>query len=55
MTMRVHTCSWVSWYSLKRYGRTPHHWFAEQVLWVDVDVTSRSIGAQTEGSERPWI
>ena len=42
----------VSWYYLKRYGHTPHHRFAEQLLWVDVDVTPLPIGAQAEGSER---
>jgi hypothetical protein len=29
----------VSWYDLQRYGQTPHHRFAERLLWVDVDVT----------------
>jgi hypothetical protein len=28
----------VSWYYLKRYGQTPHHRFAERLLWVDVDL-----------------
>src|SRR5919199_5212764 len=28
-----------SWYYLKRYGQTPHHRFAERLLWVDVDIT----------------
>ena len=35
----VDQLSRVSWYSLKRYGQTPHHRFAERRLWVDVDVT----------------
>src|SRR5215470_19259554 len=25
----------VSWYDLKRHGQTPHHRFAERLLWVD--------------------
>jgi hypothetical protein len=45
----------VSWYYLKRYGQTPHHRFAERLLWVDVDVTPLPIGAQAEGSERTWL
>jgi DDE family transposase len=45
----------VSWYYLKRYGQTPHHRFAERLLWVDVDVTPLPIGAQVEGSERTWM
>jgi Transposase DDE domain group 1 len=45
----------VSWYSLKRYGQTPHHRFAERRLWVDVDVTPLPIGAKAEGSERTWM
>src|SRR6184192_4554352 len=45
----------VSWYYLKRYGQTPHHRFAEHLLWVDVDVTPLPIGAQAEGSERTWM
>ena len=45
----------VSWYDLKRSGQTPHHRFAERLLWVDVDVTPRPIGAQAEGSERTWM
>jgi hypothetical protein len=45
----------VSWYSLKRYGQTPHHRFAERLLWVDVDVTPLPIGATAEGSERTWM
>jgi hypothetical protein len=44
----------VSWSDLKRYGQTPHHRFAERLLWVDVDLTPRPRGAQAEGSERPW-
>jgi hypothetical protein len=44
-----------SWSSLKRYGQTPHHRFAERLLWVDGDVTPLPIGAQAEGSERPWM
>ncbi len=44
----------VSWYYLKRYGQTPHHRFAERLLWIDVDVTPLPIGAQAEGSERTW-
>src|ERR671923_845868 len=45
----------VSWYYLKRYGQTPHHRFAERLLWVDVDVTPLPIGVQAEGSERTWM
>jgi hypothetical protein len=45
----------VSGYYLKRYGQTPHHRFAERLLWVDVDVTPLPIGAQAEGSERTWM
>ena len=45
----------VSWYYLKRYGQTPHHRFAERLLWIDVDVTPLPIGAQAEGSERTWM
>jgi Transposase DDE domain group 1 len=45
----------VSWYYLKRYGATPHHRFAERLLWVDVDVTPMPIGAKAEGSERTWM
>src|ERR687883_112390 len=45
----------VSWYYLKRYGATPHHRFAEQLLWVDVDLTPLPIGAMAEGSERTWM
>ena len=47
--------SLVSWYYLKRYGQTPHHRFAERLLWVDVDVTPLPIGAQAEGRERTWM
>ena len=45
----------VSWYYLKRYGQTPHHRFAERLLWVDVDVTPLPIGVKAEGSERTWM
>ena len=45
----------VSWYYLKRYGQTPHHRFAERLLWVDVDITPMPIGAKAEGSERTWM
>jgi hypothetical protein len=45
----------VSWYYLKRYGQTPHHRFAECLLWVDVDITPLPIGAKAEGSERTWM
>src|SRR5438132_5043833 len=45
----------VSWYYLKRYGQTPHHRFAERLLWVDVDITPLPIGATAEGSERTWM
>src|SRR5919202_3511352 len=45
----------VSWYYLKRYGTTPHHRFAEQLLWGDVDLTPLPIGAKAEGSERTWM
>jgi hypothetical protein len=51
----VAQCTRVSWYYLKRYGQTPHHHFAERLLWVDVDVTPLPIGAQAEGSERTWM
>src|ERR687886_24975 len=51
----VEHLSRVSWYYLKRYGQTPHHRFAERLLWVDVDVTPLPIGAQAEGSERTWM
>jgi hypothetical protein len=51
----VDQLSRVSWYSLQRYGHTPHHRFAERLLWVDVDVTPLPIGAQAEGSERTWM
>ena len=51
----VDQLSRVSWSSLQRYGQTPHHRFAERLLWVDVDVTPLPIGAQAEGSERPWM
>jgi hypothetical protein len=39
----------------KRYGLTPRHRFAEKLLWGDLDVTPLPIGAQAEGSERPWM
>src|SRR2546425_6639508 len=45
----------VSWYYLKRSGQTPHHRFAERLLWVDVEVTPLPIGAQADGSERTWM
>ena len=51
----VHQLDRVSWYYLKRSGQTPHHRFAERLLWVDVDVTPLPIGAQAEGSERTWM
>ena len=51
----VDQLSRVSWYYLKRYGQTPHHRFAERLLWVDVDVTPMPIGAKAEGSERTWM
>jgi hypothetical protein len=51
----VEQLSRVSWYYLKRYGRTPHHRFAERLLWVDVDVTPLPIGAKADGSERTWM
>src|SRR6266581_8690481 len=46
----VDQLSRVSWYYLKRYGQTPHHRFAERLLWVDVEVTPLPIGAQADGS-----
>src|SRR5205823_14449557 len=45
----------ISWYYLKRYGQTPHHRYAERLLWGDVDVTPLPIGAHAEGSERTWM
>src|SRR5919202_1367557 len=45
----------VSWYDRKRYGHPPRHRCAEQLLWVDVDVTPLPIGAQADGSERTWM
>src|ERR1043166_10096824 len=45
----------VSWYSLKRYGATPHHRFHDARLWVDIDLTPMPIGAKAEGSERTWM
>src|SRR2546428_9474278 len=45
----------VSWYYLKRYGQTPHHRFAERLLWVDIDLTPLPIGAKAQGSERTWM
>ena len=45
----------VSWYYLTRYGQTPHHRFADRLLWIDVDVTPLPLGAQAEGSERTWM
>src|SRR5256714_4014777 len=51
----VDQLSRVSCYYLKRYGQTPHHRYAERLLWVDVDVTPLPIGAQAEGSERTWM
>jgi hypothetical protein len=45
----------VLWHYLKRYGQTPHHRFAERLLWIDVDVTPMPIGAKAEGSERTWM
>src|ERR671922_249043 len=51
----VDQLSRVSWYYLKRYGETPHHRYAERLLWVDIDVTPLPIGAQAEGSERTWM
>src|SRR3989440_285053 len=51
----VDQLSQVSWYYRKRYGQTPHHRFAERLLWVDVDITPLPIGAKAEGSERTWM
>jgi hypothetical protein len=45
----------VLWYSLQRYGQTPHHRYTERRLWIDVDVTPLPIGAQAEGRERTWM
>jgi hypothetical protein len=45
----------VAWYYLKRYGQTPHHRFAERLLWIDIDVTPLPIGVHAEGSERTWM
>jgi hypothetical protein len=43
-----------AWYDLKRYGAPPRHRCHDKRLWVDVARTPRPIGAQAEGSERPW-
>ena len=51
----VHQLARVSWYYLKRSGQTPHHRFAERLLWVDIEVTPLPMGAQAEGSERTWM
>jgi hypothetical protein len=51
----VEQLSRVSWYSLKRYGQTPHHRFTERLLWGDVEVTPGPLGVQAEGSERTWM
>ena len=51
----VEQLSRVSWYSLKRYGQTPHHRFTERLLWGEVEVTPVPIGVQAEGSERTWM
>jgi hypothetical protein len=51
----VEQLSRVSWYYRKRYGQTPHHRFAERLLWGDVDVTPLPIGAAAAGSERTWM
>src|SRR5215470_5229208 len=51
----VDQCDRISWYDLKRYGQTPHHRYAERLLWVDVDVTPLPIGTTAEGSERTWM
>jgi hypothetical protein len=45
----------VSWYYLKRYGRTPRHRFRERLLWGDIDLTPLPAGAKAEGSERTWM
>src|SRR5438132_13814313 len=55
MAETVYQLNRFSWYYLKRYGQTPHHRFAERLLWVDVDVTPLPIGAHAEGSERTWM
>lgn len=54
-TEQVAQLEGVSRYYLKRYGLTPRHRFDEKLLWVDLDVTPLPIGAQAEGSERPWM
>jgi hypothetical protein len=53
-TEQVAQLEGVSRYDLKRYGLTPRHRFDEKLLWVEVDVTPRPIGARAEGSERTW-
>ena len=44
----------VSWYDLKRYGQTPPQRYAERLWWVAGAGTPLPIGAQAEGSARPW-
>jgi hypothetical protein len=45
----------VSWDDLKRYGQPPHHRCAARLLGIDVEVTPLPIGAQAQGSARPWM
>jgi hypothetical protein len=45
----------VAWSALKRSGATPRHHFHDTLWWVAVALTPRPIGAQAEGSERPWM
>ena len=43
----------VAWYYLKRYGQTPHHRFAERLLWVDVDLTPCSLARRPKAVSAP--
>ena len=45
----------VAWDDLQRSGQTPHPRYAERLVWGDVDVTPRPMGAQAAGSARPWM
>jgi hypothetical protein len=43
----------ISWYYLKRYGQTPHHHFAERLLWVDIDVTPCRLARRRKAASAP--